>query len=166
MRIAPETVYQWVYREAGNAVDLHLHLRFHHKKRRKQRRYGTGRGLIPGRVGIQERPGVVGGRTRIGDWEGNLVVGKGGAGAVLTLLERKSRYLLACKLASKHADPAARAMTALLRGVPKIWRQTMTLDNGKEFASFKYVEKTPALQLFSPMPTRPGSVAPTRTSTD
>ena len=58
MRISPETIYHWIYREAATGGLLFSHLRRRHKKRRKQRRYGTGRGLIPGRVGIEQRPPV------------------------------------------------------------------------------------------------------------
>lgn len=47
MRISHETIYRWIYVDAINGGELHAHLRRHHKKRRKQRRYGSLRGLIP-----------------------------------------------------------------------------------------------------------------------
>ena len=75
MRISLETIYQWIYADAVNGGDLYTHLRRCHKKRRKQRRYGSLRGLIPGRVSISERPQAVDHRARFGDWEGDI--GKG-----------------------------------------------------------------------------------------
>jgi IS30 family transposase len=52
MRISIETIYRWVYRDAHQGGRLFSFLCRSHKKRRKQRRYGTGRGLIPGRISM------------------------------------------------------------------------------------------------------------------
>lgn len=98
MRICHETIYQWIYSDAKNGGDLYTHLRRHHKRRRKQRRYGSGRGLIPGRVSISERPEAVDNRNRFGDWEGDTVEGAKGSGGIASHVERKSRYLVAAKL--------------------------------------------------------------------
>ncbi len=73
MRISHETIYLWIYSDAINGGNLYSHLRRLHKRRRKQRRYGSCRGLIPGRVSISNRPKVVETRERFGDWEGGKV---------------------------------------------------------------------------------------------
>jgi IS30 family transposase len=148
MRISAETIYRWVYRAAACGGTLHAHLRRGHKTRRKQGRGGAGRGLIPGRVSIRERPAVVESRRRFGDWEGDLVEGGKGGGVIATLVERKSRYLLARGLASKHAEPAAAALAALLAALPQAWRRTLTLDNGKEFARFKAIEEATGISVY------------------
>ncbi len=148
MRIAPETVYQWVYRERAGGGALYTHLRRGHKRRRRQRRYGSGRGRIAGRVGIRARPAVVGTRRRFGDWEGDLVEGGKGMGVLVTLLERRSRYLLGERLASKHAGPTAVAIVSLLAALPPRWRRTLTLDNGKEFAAFKDIEAGSGIAVY------------------
>ena len=54
---------------------LNLYLRWHHKRRRKQRRYGSCRGLISGRVSISKRPEAVDNRKLFGEWEGNTLFG-------------------------------------------------------------------------------------------
>jgi len=82
MRVCHETIYQWIYSDAMNGGDLYTHLRRYHKRRRKQRRYGSGRGLIPGRVSISERPEAVDNRKRFGDWEGDTVEGAKGNGGI------------------------------------------------------------------------------------
>ena len=148
MRIAPETVYQWVYRERAGGGALYTHLRRGHKRRRRQRRYGSGRGRIAGRVGIRARPAVVGTRRRFGDWEGDLVEGGKGMSVLVTLLERRSRYLLGERLASKHAGPTAVAIVSLLAALPPRWRRTLTLDNGKEFAAFKDIEAGSGIAVY------------------
>jgi len=89
MRCCVETIYQWIYRDAQSGGDLYMHLRRSHKKRRKQRKYGTGRGLIPDRVSIHNRPEIVGNRIRFGDWEGDTVeCKKGRVGSQLMLNAR------------------------------------------------------------------------------
>jgi IS30 family transposase len=148
MRVSPECIYQWVYGVAGQDGDLHRHLRRSHKRRRRQRRAGAGRGLIPGRVSIHERARIVEHRHRFGDWEGDLVEGKRGSGNLVSLVDRKSRYLLARLLPTKHAGPTAGAITALLQTMPQAWRRTLTLDNGKEFSDFKKVETRLKMQVY------------------
>ena len=73
--------------------------------------------------------------------------GKGG-GVIATLVERKSRYLLARGLASKHAEPAAAALAELLAVLPQAWRRTLTLDNGKEFSRFKTIEEATGISVY------------------
>src|SRR6267143_1269065 len=69
MRVSPEAIYRWIVRDAKAGGQLYRCLCLAHKRRRRQRRYGSLRGLIPGRVSIAERPAVVDKRRRFGDWE-------------------------------------------------------------------------------------------------
>lgn len=148
MRVSIETVYRWVYRDAASGGQLFTFLRRSHKKRRRQHRYGTGRGLIPGRIGIGERPDVVATRQRFGDWEGDTVEGAKGSGHITTHVERKSRYLIAVRLTNKTAQVTAGAITSAFNHIPKKLRHTLTLDNGKEFALFKEIEKKTGLAIY------------------
>lgn len=93
------------------------HLRWSHKKRRKQRRYGSGRGLLPGRVSIAERPAVVAARRRF-DWEGDTVEGAKGSGSLTSHGECKSRYLLAAKLDNKTAEATTQATVRIFQRIP------------------------------------------------
>jgi transposase, IS30 family len=148
MRVSTETIYRWIYRDASQGGSLFACLCRQHKKRRRQRRYGTGRGLIPGRISIDERPEVVATRQRFGDWEGDTVEGAKGSGNIATHVERKSRYLIATKLGSKTAVVTASAVVAAYRCIPKAMKSTLTLDNGKEFARFKDIEKGTGLTIY------------------
>ena len=148
MRASIETVYRWIYRDASQGGQLFNCLCRCHRKRRRQRRYGTGRGLIPGRVGIDKRPDLVATRQRFGDWEGDTVEGAKGSGHITTHVERKSRYLIAAKLINKTAAETAHAATAAFRRIPKALRRTLTLDNGKEFARFSDIEKNTGLTIY------------------
>lgn len=148
MRVSIETIYRWVYRDAADGGQLFRCLCRTHKKRRKQRRYGSGRGLIPGRVSIHERPALVADRQRFGDWEGDTVEGAKGTGQITTHVERKSRYLIAARLDDKTAKATADAVTHLFRRIPRRCRHTLTLDNGKEFARFGDIERKTGLSVY------------------
>jgi len=148
MCISIETVYRWVYRDASQGGQLFNGLCRCHKKRRRQHRYGTGRGLIPGRVSIDMRPEPVATRKRFGDWEGDTVEGAKGSGHITTHVERKSRYLIAAKLVNKTAAVTAQAVASAFRKIPAALRHTLTLDNGKEFARFSDIEKDTGLEIY------------------
>lgn len=148
MRISHETIYRWVYQDASQSGDLHKHLRRRHKKRRRQKRYGSGRRFIPGRVSIDQRPAIVGSRERFGDWEGDTVEGAKGTGGIATHVERKSRYLVAAKLADKKAATMNAQSIKFFWKIPQVMRQTLTVDNGKEFSQFKELESKTGLKVY------------------
>lgn len=148
MRISHETIYRWVYLESSVEGTLYQSLRRKHKKRRKQRRYGTGRRFGAGRVSIDQRPEVVATRQRFGDWEGDTVQGKPGTGCIATMVERKSRYLVAAKLEDKKAATLTEKCVKAFGPIPRRMRQSLTLDNGSEFANFKELGKKTRLSIY------------------
>jgi transposase, IS30 family len=109
----------------------------------RKKRYASGqerRGTLKNRVSIEHRPAVVDKRSRIGDWEGDTVIGKGHQGVLVTLVERKSRYTLAARLDSRHSNKVTQAIIELLRP-HKLQCKTLTFDNGKEFAEHEFIAK-------------------------
>jgi IS30 family transposase len=148
MRISHETIYRWIYLDASQDGNLHSHLRRRHKKRRRQTRYGSGRRFIPGRVSIDQRPAIVDSRERFGDWEGDTMEGAKGTGCLATHVERKSRYLVAAKLSDKKAASMNAQSIKSFRKLPRTMRQTLTVDNGKEFSQFKELESKTGLTVY------------------
>ena len=148
MRVSHETIYRWIYLDAEGGGTLYNHLRRRRKKRRRQKRYGSGRRFIPDRVSITERPGMVDSRERFGDWEGDTIEGKKSTGYIATHVERKSRYLMASKLVNKKAESLTMQSTKLFWCIPKKMRQTLTVDNGKEFSHFKEIEDKTDLTVY------------------
>lgn len=120
--------------------DLYKHLRHSGKKRKK--RYGSKdrRGQIKNRVSIDERPKIVEKKKRIGDWEGDTIIGKQQEKAIVTLVDRASKKVLIGKVATKHSSIVSDIMINLLKPF-KDFSHTITLDNGKEFSDH---EKTAA----------------------
>jgi len=135
MHISHEWIYQYIYQDKRDGGSLWEHLRCR-KKRKK--RYGSyeKRGQIPNRTMIDERPKVAADRSRLGDWEADTIVGKGGRGAIVTLVERKSRYLRMGLVKQRTKEAVQEAIISLLAGFPV---HTITCDNGKEFASHEAV---------------------------
>lgn len=148
MRVCVETVYSWVYRDASEGGVLYGFLRRGRKKRRKHNALAALRTHIKDRVSIHDRPEHVEKRNRFGDWEGDTVMGARGRGAVLTLVERKSRYLLAKRLADKTANGLSKVASKAFSSQPQAWCKTLTLDNGSEFAHFKAIEQTSKLKVY------------------
>ena len=131
--ISHDTVYRRIYalKQMGDG-ELFKHLRGQ-RVRRKPYRASSRLSPIKNRVSIADRPEVVDLKTRLGDWEGDTVIGKGHQGVLLTLVERCSRYLVAELLESKQADGVAAAINRLL--LPHRDKcHTITFDNGSEFA--------------------------------
>ena len=83
---------------------------------------------------LSERPKEANDRTTPGHWEGDLMLFGVHKQAVLTLHERHSRLLIAARPPSKHADPMVNIIGRILAPLPAPLRQTVTFDNGTEFA--------------------------------
>jgi len=146
-RVSHESIYQHVYADKAAGGSLHTHLRSQ-KKRRK--RYGGGRsrrGQIPDRVCISQRPAVVEKRERIGDWEGDTIIGKGQQQAIVSLVERRSRYTLLQKVPRKSARAVTAAVIQQMRPLAEQVK-TVTFDNGQEFAAHGAVSAAVSAQIY------------------
>ena len=103
--------------------------------------------MLKNRIGIEQRPAIVDKRSRIGDWEGDTVIGHAHQGVLVTLVERKSRYTLACQLESRHSSKVTPAIIALLRP-HKAHCKTLTFDNGKEFAEHEFIAQCLKVKVY------------------
>jgi transposase, IS30 family len=138
MAISHERIYQHVWTDKSGGGELYKHLRHSNKKRKKQYGSKDKRGQIRNRVSIEERPEVVGQKTRIGDWEIDTVIGKNHQGALVTIVDRVSKFTLIKKVNSKHAEVVTQATIMLLKPhMDKVL--TVTADNGKEFSGHESI---------------------------
>jgi len=133
-----ETIYRYIIQEKLDGGELYLHLR--HKQKSYRKRYGSAstnsaKG-IPDRVDIDERSDEINNRERIGDWEGDTVIGAMHKGAIVTLDERVSKLRLALPMVGKFAQDTKDAIIELLEPI-KSFVKSITFDNGKEFAKHK-----------------------------
>lgn len=130
--ISSETIYQHVREDKRAGGRLYKHLR-HKGKKYSQRVSGktAGRGCIPNRVDIDERPKVVEEKSRIGDWEGDTIIGAQHQGAIVSYVDRHSKFTVLKLVERKTADLVTEATLEKLSCIPV---HTVTYDNGKEFS--------------------------------
>ena len=144
---------QWIYRHVHADRKAGGRLWRHPRRRGKRpnRKGGAhaGRGHIPGRVDIPERPAVVEGRERVGDREADTIVGAGTGGALVSLVDRASKYALPPRLDGKTADAVGSAVTGLL-APHRAAVHTVTADNGREFAGHARVPAAPGADFLLP----------------
>jgi IS30 family transposase len=144
--ISHERIYQHIWTDKLKGGTLYQHLR-HSGKKRKQYGSKDKRGQIRNRISIDDRPLIVNEKTRLGDWEIDTVIGKNHQGALVTIVDRVSKFTLIKKVASKHADVVTDATLTLLE--PYLEKTlTITADNGKEFAGHEKIKAALAADVY------------------
>ncbi len=147
-QISHQTIYTWIRAEAAVGKHWQHHLRRLGRKRRDR----ENRGRLPASVSIEGRPAVVDRRSRFGDWEGDTILGANRRGGAVTLVERKSGYLLLAMVPNLQAATVRQAAAQRYAATPKNLRKTLTLDNGKEFAEHEQLEVEAALRIYFAKP--------------
>lgn len=145
--VCHETIYAWIYTERP---ELKMYLRckkgkYRRKRGTKQREKAREQAK---KTRIDKRPSVVEKRSRIGDWEGDTIVGKKQRGAVAVFVERRTGYVLAAPLASLHSVPMREQAKKLFHRIAKDKRHTLTLDNGREFSEYEFIERDTEFDIY------------------
>ena len=139
IHISHERIYQVIRSDETGELKRHCRHKMKYRRRKGHKRKASGRTLIPNRISIHQRPAEADG-SRFGDWEMDLVIGKGQKSAVLTMIERKTNMFLQSKLTSKKPDVVARAAWRLLLPY-KANVLTITTDNGPEFMNHEWLAR-------------------------
>jgi len=147
-QISPPTIYAWIRAEEARGKQWQRYLRRLGRKRPEWEK----RGRLPTSVSIEGRPAAVDRRSRYGDWEGDTIVGANRRGGAVTLVERKSGYLLLGKVPDLQAATVREVAAQRYRSTPAALRKTLTLDNGKEFAEHEQLEVEAALRIYFAKP--------------
>jgi transposase, IS30 family len=148
-----QSIYTYVERDRLMGGKLFENLRHATKKRKKYGKEAKSKS-IPGRRPLAERPEIANERGRYGDLEIDLIIGKQHNKAILTIVDRKTRYLWMTLLQTKSADEVADACCRRLRKA-KSQIRTITSDNGREFANHARIAKTLDLDYFFADPYSP-----------
>ena len=101
---------------------------------------------------IDERPSVVECRSRIGDWEGDTMMGRDKRVRIVTFVDRRSGYLIAYLLPKMRAELLTTLALERFRRVPKTKRKTLTLDNGVEFSDWERLETKSGMAVYFAYP--------------
>jgi IS30 family transposase len=150
-RVSHETIYKCLYVQTRGSLRADLHQRLSTKRaaRRPRGRASATGTYPPGSVfTIRQRPPEVADRAVPGHWEGDLIFGAVGRGAIGTLVERSTRFTLLLHLPEGHgADAVADAMIATMAELPDHLRRSITWDRGSELAEWKRIH----LELEAPV---------------
>ena len=149
--VSVERVYQYIWADKRKGGTLNNYLRSKGKKYVKRGLKNGKRGVIPNRVDIDERPGIVQKKERFGDLEIDLIIGKGHKGALLTINDRATGTLFMDKVASKEARVIEAKAIELLQDW-KPWIKTITSDNGKEFTNHTAIADELGIDFFFAKP--------------
>jgi IS30 family transposase len=138
MRVSHETIYQSLFVQTKGELkrELTAHLRRRRTKRKPQAG-GVKRNIlgVTEEIRIQARPAEADDRAVPGHWEGDLLMGGVGKGAVVTLVERSSRFVLLAPLPGRHTAEIARmTLTQMIATLPVQLRKSITWDRGTEMA--------------------------------
>ena len=137
MWISHEMIYSWIWQNKRQGGPWHLNLRQGHKKnKRRARGKADGRKTIRNRTWIDERPEEVNDKSRMGDWEGDTLLGRGKKHAVVSLTERKSQYLVLGKMEQRNwrtLNAVTQRSFKRHEQAGQLPKNTLTVDNGKEF---------------------------------
>jgi IS30 family transposase len=142
--VSHEWIYQHIYQDKATGGNLYQHLR---SQKKRKKRYGKNckRGALINQISIENRPLIVAEKSRIGDWEVDSVIGKGHQGAIVTMVERKTKLLRMEKVDHKTAELTKEALCKVLNGLEV---KTITSDNGKEFALHQEIAQVLAAEFY------------------
>ena len=113
------------------------------------------RGRLANMTNIRDRPEEVEGRLIPGHWEGDLILGAGGASAIGTLVERTSRLVVLVRMPTRKTDVVTSAFAGALNAIPAALRQTLTYDQGKEMAQHERLAASTGMRIFFADPHSP-----------
>jgi IS30 family transposase len=137
-------IYKFVYSVYGRQLERHLYHNAVHKKSGPKRKRS---GELSDRMFIGERPKYIGNRRFFGDWEGDFIVSpKDGSGALLVLQERKSKYAIIKKLASRNNDEVNRTIYEITGSM--VCFNSLTLDNDIAFKKHKELSELLGVNIY------------------
>lgn len=145
-QVSRMTIYRWIQQDEDRE-HWETFLRFGRRRQQPERR-----GKLPACAQIAGRPDVVDRRARFGDWEGDTIVGARRQSGIVTLVERKSGYLVAGVVRSLRARNVRRSIQRRFAPAPRGLRHTMTFDNGKEFAEHALLARHTGLDVYFARP--------------
>ena len=149
--VCHETIYRFMYEEESK---WKKYLR--QKKGKYRRRWGTRQKEKEREEAkkkrIDTRPLVVETRERIGDWEGDTIVGGERITGIITHVERRSGYLLADLFFQKSAVLIREKIVKRFQSIPKEKKYTLTYDNGTEFSDHERLERFTRLLVYFAWP--------------
>ena len=141
--ISAQTIYTWIKQDEHRE---HWESLLRRRGKRPNRRQNPTSTAAVAR--IDQRPEVIEQRLRLGDFEGDTVLGPPGTGGLATLVDRKSRFTIVVKIHGKAADHVHEKIKQRMKELDEQRRHSITFDNGTEFARCHRLEKHLGIELY------------------
>ena len=143
--VSHETIYKVIRKDKADGGTLYKHTR--HQLKYRKRPVGK-KIAIKNRVSIDQRPEIVDTKQRFGDWEIDTIVGENNKGAIVTMVERKTAFMMMEKPEhGKNAENLTKQVTGMLMAYSN-HVHTITGDNGTEFADHQKIAKMLKTKFF------------------
>ena len=136
--VSHETIYQYIWKDKKLGGSLYKNLRHRGKLYNKRSKNSNGRGCIPNRISIDKRPDIVEKKIRIGDWELDTIIGKNHNGAIVSMVDRASKFTKLVLVKTKTSNEVEQAIVSALWPF-RNYVFTLTADNGKEFSKHQKI---------------------------
>jgi IS30 family transposase len=156
-QVSHETIYAAIYAYPRGSLkkDMLAALRQAKPRRGLRRRTSAGKTFVPEDLRIVYRPEEVTGRKLPGHWEGDFIKGAYNRSAVGTLVERKTRYVVLCRMGGCTAADALAGFTRQMKKLPTFLRESLTYDRGSEMACFERLAERLQLDIWFADPHAP-----------
>ena len=138
--ISHETIYLYLLYDKKKGGTIYKHLRNVPKRRRKRYNSYDSRGRLAGKRMIEDRPIEIDYRMDIGHWEGDTVIGKDRHHCIVTLVERKTGFVIIKKIRARTVEEVNKACSEAIQEHGDRFK-TITFDNGTEFHGYKKLEE-------------------------
>ncbi|MFA7387835.1 MAG: IS30 family transposase [Thiohalobacteraceae bacterium] len=120
-----------------------------------RRTTGAARSFVPEALRIQNRPEDIESRLSPGHWEGDFIKGAYNRSAVGVLVERKTRFVVLCRMEGCRAADAVEGYTRQMKKLPASLREGLTYDRGSEMANFEELSRRLKMDIWFRNPHAP-----------
>lgn len=142
--VSHEAIYQWIYAHPRGALKKEMVQMLRQSKPARGRRRTTlasQRSFVPEDLRIHNRPAEIEERLIPGHWEGDFIKGAYNRSAIGVLSERKTRFVILCRMDGCTAEDALEGFTRQMKRLPSFLRSSLTYDRGSEMACFSELSK-------------------------
>lgn len=141
--VSHETIYATIYAQPRGALKQAMVAALRQAKPTRGRRRTTAaaRSFVPEALRIQHRPQAIERRLVPGHWEGDFIKGAYNRSAVGVLVERKTRFVVLCRMDGCTAADAVEGFTRQMKKLPAFLRGSLTYDRGSEMAGFEALSR-------------------------
>lgn len=148
LSVSHEWIYSYVYKDRLQGGELYKNLRWG-RRQRKKRNYRPRENLLrfASAKSIENRPEIVNKRERIGDWEGDSIVGSDKRTSLVTMVERKTLLSRIYKVETRTAKETRLRIIQMFNDT-KGKKHTITFDRGVEFSDWKWIEKKTGVEVY------------------